>query len=190
MTDVFERVENKQSVPLIATLSIFVKVWCFVWLFYHRFFSICLVVLFIFCCFFSLSQSLMVPLCVHHLATQGKYGSVKCVNSCVALCFPVVCVWFRGRKKPTKPFAVLCPLSQLADANITHSIIQLNECRAWCESTDEYHIKSEWKGQLIGKWHQTSTLTLNDKTTETYSLTMVKEIIGLVSNMLKIKIKH
>lgn len=60
--------------------------------------SICLVILFIFCCFFSLSQSLMVPLCVHHLATRGKYGSVKCVNSCVALCAPVVCVWFRGRK--------------------------------------------------------------------------------------------
>lgn len=156
VADVFERVENKQSVPSVAALPT-PKVLMFHLVILSSVCSICLVILFIFCCFLSLSQSLMVPLCVHHLATQGKYGSVKCISSCVALCAPVVCVWFRGIKNPTKPFAMLCPSSQLADPNIAHSIIQLNECRVWHEWTDEHRFRGEWKRGVIRKWHQRMT---------------------------------
>lgn len=152
VADTFDRVEDKQSVPSVASLSMS-KVLVFHLVILSSVCSICLVVLFIFCCFLSLSQSLMVPLCVHHLATQGKYGSVKCVSSCVALCVPVVCVWFRGIKTLLSHFAVSCPSSQLADPNITHSIIQLNERGAWCEWKDEQHFKSEWEGVVIRKWH-------------------------------------
>lgn len=88
-----------------------------------------------------------------------------------SVCSCSLCVNLDEEKKnPTKPFAVLCPSSEFADPNITHSMIQLNECREWRE---------------VNEWMRI-VLRANDKTSEAYTLCMVQEIIGLVSNKFKI----
>lgn len=54
--------------------------------------------------FFSLSQSFMVLICVHHVATPGKYVSIQRIRCGVALCVCVVhSLCLTWSEKKTKP---------------------------------------------------------------------------------------
>lgn len=100
---------KQQSVPFIVPLSASLKICRLIWFCHWLFLMIlfCFFVLFLFVFSSSLSQTLMVPLCVHLLATQGKYGSAECVSPCVTLC-SVVCAWF-SRKEMLHIFCCSVP---------------------------------------------------------------------------------